>query len=208
MISPTPDTTSEPVPTTPEVSVVSETTAEPTAEADTASTELPISPSATASPTPARTERPANFPTPVNARIQVVEQLFEGGRMFWLEPTREIWVMRVTAEGGGTWSVYQDTWDEAVDPESDSALTPPEGRTQPIRGFGKVWREVPNLRDELGWAVTPEFGFISEYQYVAGGTVDANGQYTAGPGYHVVYSLYGEQFRFNEIDSTWQLGGA
>jgi hypothetical protein len=48
---------------------------------------------------------------------------------------------------------------------------------------------------------------VSRYEYHAGGSVDAAGVYTAGPGYHVVYSLYGEQFRFNEVDGTWQLGG-
>jgi hypothetical protein len=165
-------------------------------------------PSITPEPgTPSRTPLPPNFPTPVTADIQVAEQLFEGGRMFWLQPTNEIWVLVVTDEGRGTWSVYQDNWAEGVDPANDPSLMPPEGRLQPERGFGKLWREASTVRDQLGWAVTPEFGYVSRYEYHAGGSVDAAGVYTAGPGYHVVYSLYGEQFRFNEVDGTWQLGG-
>ncbi len=157
-----------------------------------------------ASPTPL----PPGFPTPVIARIQVVEQLFERGRMFWLQPNQEVWVLTVTGEGRGTWQVFQDTFTEG-EAESDTSLTPPsDGLIQPIRGFGKIWREVPGLRDALGWAVTPEFGYLSDYQYNAGGSIDGQGQYIPGSGYHVLYSLYGEQFRFNEADGTWQLGGA
>lgn len=164
-------------------------------------------PSVTLDPsTPTRTPLPPNFPTPVFADIQVAEQLFEGGRMFWLQPTSEIWVLVVTAEGRGTWTVYQDTYVDG-DPANDPSLTPPEGRLQPERGFGKLWREASAVREQLGWAVTPEFGYVSRYEYHAGGSVDAAGVYTPGPGYHVVYSLYGEQFRFNEADGTWQLGG-
>lgn len=154
-----------------------------------------------------RTALPVGFPTPVIAQIQVAEQLFERGRMFWVEPTGELWVITVTREGGGDWLVFPDTYTEG-DAESDPSLVPPAGLQQPLRGFGKLWRESQEVRDALGWAVTPEFGYVSRYEYYPGGTMDANGQYEAGPGYHVLYSLYSEQFRFNEIDATWQLGGA
>ena len=167
--------------------------------------------------TPSATPPPANFPTPLFQQIQVAEQLFENGRMFWLQPTGQFWVLVVTSEGHGTWSVYEDTFEEG-EPESDPSIVPPEGFFQPVRGFGKLWREVQQVRDQLGWAVTPEFGFVSRYEYHAGGTVNAQGTYdpnivnaqgTVEPAnnYHILYSLYGEQFRFNTSDSTWQLGG-
>lgn len=124
--------------------------------------------------------------------------------MFWLQPTGQIWVLVITGEGRGTWSVYQDNFVDGTDLDSDPAIVPPEGRIQPERGFGKLWREAPDVREALGWAVTPEFGYISDYVYQVNAT-DANGN---AVGYHVIYSLYGEQFRFNEIDGTWQLGGA
>lgn len=152
------------------------------------------------------TALPPNFPTPVVAQIGVAEQLFEGGRIFWLEPTGQMWVLVVTGEGRGSWTIYPDTFVDG-EPESDPSLTPPDGLLQPERGFGKLWREVPAVREALGWGVTPEFGYTSNYEYHAGGSVGADGVYTAGPGYHILYSLYGERFRLNEADGTWRLGG-
>ncbi len=42
------------------------------------------------------------------------------------------------------------------DPESDPAFSPPPGREQPLRGFGKVWREHADLRSAIGWALAKE----------------------------------------------------
>jgi hypothetical protein len=40
---------------------------------------------------------------------------------------------------------------------------------QPVRGFGMVWRSEgpgasPDVRDRLGWALQPEFGYEAAYQ--------------------------------------------
>lgn len=168
--------------------------------------EVTADPAATLAPTTASgpTALPPSFPTPVVAQVQIAEQLFEHGRMFWVEPVQQIWVLRITGEGRGTWSSYADTFVEG-DQETDPNLVPPDGRYQPERGFGKLWREAGDLRQELGWGITPEFGYISQYEYHAGGSVDASGQYVRGPGYHIVFSLANELFRLNE-DGTWQLG--
>jgi preprotein translocase subunit SecD len=152
------------------------------------------------------TPLPPNFPTPTTAQINVAEQVFEGGRMLWIQPTDQIWVMIVTATGRGRWVVYEDTFEEG-DPEFDPAIVPPAERYQPMRGFGKLWRDNPAVREALGWATTPEFGYVSPYEYHPGGEV-VDGAHIPGPGYHILYSLYGEQFRFNETDGTWALGSA
>lgn len=210
VLSPTPSGAAPEV--TPEATtlVTAETTEVETSPTDTAVTVVasPTTAPATITTTTRATDLPPNFPTPVTARIQVVEQLFERGRMFWLEPNKEIWVLVITGEGRGTWTAYEDTWVEGTDPDSDPSLTAPEGLIQPVRGFGKLWRDIEGLRDQIGWAVTPEFGYLSDYEYRAGGSVDSNGQYTAGPGSHTLYSLYGERFAFYEADATWQLGGS
>jgi hypothetical protein len=168
---------------------------------------LTLSPEPSASATLAPTATPDIFPTPTVGEIQVAEQLFQNGRMFWVQPTRQLWVLIVRSEGRGTWTIYPDMFQDGVDPELDPSLLPPEGLIQPERGFGKLWRENQDVREGLGWATTPEFGYVSRYEYHPGGTIDSQGQYVPAPGYHILYSLYQEQFRFNEVDGTWQLGG-
>lgn len=175
-----------------------------TAQANTAAaTIVPTAPPTSAAPV--QTVVPAGFPTPVIAQIQVAEQLFENGRMYWLQPTGEIWVLVITAEGRGSWTVYPDLY---VDGEVLATVEPArEGLLVPERGFGRLWREAASVRQALGYATTPEFGYVSPYEYHAGGTVNAAGVYEAGPGYHFLSSLYGERFRFEEADSTWRLAG-
>ncbi|HLV36454.1 MAG TPA: hypothetical protein VKY59_15115 [Spirillospora sp.] len=185
-----------------------EETAEQTAEVQSALTaEATPTDTATAAPdtpTPRPSPTDSPFPTPTITQIQVAEQVFEKGRMFWLQPTGQIWVMIVTSEGRGEWRIYEDTFVEG-EPEIDPDIIPPDGFEQPTRGFGKLWRENPEIREALGWAITPEFGFVTRYEYHPGGTLNANDEYVPGPGYHVVSSLYEERFRFNEADQTWQL---
>lgn len=48
--------------------------------------------------------------------------------------------------------------------ESDPSIVPPAGLYQPIRGFGKLWRTNPHVRDGLGWAIAPEQGFHTQWQ--------------------------------------------
>lgn len=182
------------------VVVVTATPADATAEVAPPEASLtPATPAATPATVtvapPTATTDP--LPTPVVSQIQVAEQVFEKGRMFWLQPVDQIWVMVVTREGGGDWSVYQDTFEEG-ELESDPSLTPEAGFQQPERGFGKLWRENPNVREALGWAITPEFGYVTRYEYhrIAPNRAD---------GFHLLTSLYEETFRFNELDSTWQL---
>lgn len=161
-------------------------------------TEAPL-----ASPTPGPSPTPDPRPTATTGQIQIVEQVFENGRMFYIQPLDQIWVMVVTEEGGGEWTIYQDTFEEG-DAEFDPSIVPPDDRYQPERGFGKLWRENDEVREALGWGVTPEFGYVSNYRYQPGGEM-VNGQFQPGPGYHVLFSLYGEAFRFNESDQTWEL---
>lgn len=87
------------------------------------------------------------------------EQPFEGGVMIWLDATDSVIVLTRDQQ----WQRFEDTWSEEQ-PESDPSIVPPDGRFQPIRGFGKVWREHPEVREQLGWALGVELGFESKYQ--------------------------------------------
>lgn len=143
-------------------------------------------------------------PTPTVRQIQVAEQIFERGRMFWLQPTGQIWVMVVTGAGVGNWYVYEDQFEEG-DPESDPELIPPdEDLRQPVRGFGLLWRNNTRLRELLGWGTTDEFGYVTRYEYHPALQVE-DGQIVSAPGEHVLYSLVGEGFRFIEESGSWRL---
>lgn len=173
---------------------VAEATADITPTDDTKPT---LTPTATPSPTP------DVFPTTVKSQIQVAEQRFQNGRMFWLQPVDQIWVLAQDETGKKTWLVYDNTFREGQ-AESDPSLTPPANFHQPIRGFGKLWRENPEIRQTLGWALEPELGHVTTYEYHAGGTVTQDNEYIPAPGYHLITSLFGDIYKFNESDLTWE----
>jgi hypothetical protein len=78
-----------------------------------------------------------------------------------------------------------DTWEEGQ-PETGN-LTPPEpGLIDPKRGFGKVWREHPDIREAIGWAWEHE---------VAGGGVQLfeHGTMVLMQGKNWVYTFGAEQ---------------
>lgn len=152
------------------------------------------------------TPLPDDCPQEVDAEVQVAEQVFESGRMFWVQPVNQIWVMELTGEGSGQWFVYQDTFEEG-----EEIVIPPEQQPQeaglylPERGFGKLWAENPDVRQMLGYGTTPEFGYVSRYRYIPGIEV-INDACEAAPGVHVLFSLDSEEFRFFEEAGTWRLG--
>lgn len=184
-----------------------ETETDEATEEPTETLEPSITPTATTTPTP------DPFPTAVEGQIYVAEQRFEDGWMFWVEPVAQIWVLSVEdgeddEESQRVWSVYEDTFIEG-EAEIDPEIVPPEGLFQPERGFGKLWRENPEVREAVGWALEDELGHTTRYEYHAGGEVVENDdeelEYQAGPGYHLVESLFGDIFIFNEEDFSWSI---
>jgi hypothetical protein len=92
-------------------------------------------------------------PTEMEKGILSAEETFQNGYMFWREDLRRIYVLY----DDSTWEVFTDTWEEG-DAEYDPNTVPPSGFYQPKLGFGKVWREQPGVRDDLGWATMEERG--------------------------------------------------
>ncbi|MBW7882970.1 MAG: hypothetical protein H3C34_10090 [Caldilineaceae bacterium] len=78
-------------------------------------------------------------------------QRFDGGVMVWVQEGSRVFVIF----NDGTWQRFTDTWQEG-EPERDPAIAVPAGKLQPIRGFGKLWRQVPSVREQLGWALAKE----------------------------------------------------
>lgn len=98
-------------------------------------------------------------PTQPEGGVWMAEEKFQNGTMFWRDDTDVIYVLFKD----GTWQQFADTW-HAGDPETDPSLVPPAGLYQPRRGFGKLWRENPLVRSQLGWATTEERGFTGSLQ--------------------------------------------
>ena len=97
---------------------------------------------------------------PTNSKtLNIVEQPFEGGWMFWRSDTRVIYVIPAKMP----YATYQDTWTdtqpEYTCPNSYPRQTPPT----PKRGFGKVWCDPANavVRKLLGNATGDERAFMA-----------------------------------------------
>ncbi|MGC9347496.1 MAG: hypothetical protein ACP5JG_05080 [Anaerolineae bacterium] len=101
---------------------------------------------------------PANAPFITQGSYQP----FEKGLMIWLEDVEGRDVVYVLYDNY-VWDLHEDTWEEG-EPDRDPLVIPPEGRQQPIRGFGKVWREQPEVRDRLGWATAGETAYSGVHQ--------------------------------------------
>jgi hypothetical protein len=84
--------------------------------------------------------------------------------MFWRGDLRLVYVLY----NDGTWQSFVDLWHEG-DMEWDAGIVPPAGFYQPKRGFGKVWREQPGVRDKLSWATAEERGVHASWQAYDGG---------------------------------------
>ena len=154
---------------------------------------------------------------PFTCRAGVIEQSFENGFMFWVGHTTqerctdqhaftassgEIWVAILDKSGKtGQWLIFVDDWQEGVDPVTDLSLTPPgEGLSQPVRGFGKVWRTKldDQQRKNLGWATGDELPFTTDYTYQSASFKNAQGEVVPRPGKHTLRGLAGDLFEFDE----------
>lgn len=160
-------------------------------------------------------------PTPFVCEGTVIEQSFENGFMFWVGRSAEekcqmehafapgsgeIWVAIFDeSRQHGQWLIFVDDWNEQSDPASDPTLTPPANTTQPVRGFGKVWREglTDEQRQQLGWATGIELPFSTEYRYEGSGFVNADGEFVARPGRHLIRGLASDSFSFDETSQTF-----
>lgn len=89
----------------------------------------------------------------------IAVQRFERGVMIWTQRSDKIYILLNDARMGEAWEVNANTWFAGM-PENDATIVPPTGKFQPVRGFGKIWRErfgqYGALRDALGWAIEPE----------------------------------------------------
>jgi hypothetical protein len=89
---------------------------------------------------------------------RLAAQPFERGAMIWVGRADgspgQIFVLTTVPSVSLTWTMYIDSYREG-EPIGTAELPPP-GKHAPVRGFGKLWRTVPEVRSALGWALSPE----------------------------------------------------
>jgi hypothetical protein len=109
----------------------------------------------------------ANYGCPETAITSgATEQHFEHGTMVWIKEYDTIYVLFADAPfTQNRASTFTNEWDESQ-PGHDPSLVPPDGLHQPVRGFGLVWRQYPEVRERLGWAVDQETAFVTTVQWV------------------------------------------
>lgn len=93
-------------------------------------------------------------PTSAQLVTDMAEQPFEHGNMLWRHDKGRIYVLYNT----GGWHWFFDTWQEGEAPYSCQVEGPASGLLQPIRGFGRLWCEQPEVREGMGWATLEEWG--------------------------------------------------
>lgn len=177
----------------------------------------------TLTPVATETPRPSGFPTHQVELVSIVEQVFERGRMIWFRENRMVWVLigDELDPSSGEWLCFIDTFQEG-DIEFLPTFEPPAGTVtqstftsgnvqQPIRGFGKIWREN-NLYGRLGWALTSEVEHSGTRTLVAGGALNPQGTYVPGPNEWRVQSIYNEVLLLYEKEmgmlcpaGTWKI---
>ncbi len=101
---------------------------------------------------------------PIGEQIGLVseELYFQNGHMLWRPDRGLIYVLFEPAGQPGGWGAIADSL-QPSDPDQDPSVvepTPmpgPGGKLygQPLGRFGKIWRENPPVRDQLGWALIP-----------------------------------------------------
>jgi hypothetical protein len=92
---------------------------------------------------------------PVNSVRAGAVQEFQYGFMAWVPGSADngqIYIFYVN----GTYKRFPDTWIDGTDPVSGGETPPEANLLEPVRGFGKVWRENQEVRTALGWATAAE----------------------------------------------------
>lgn len=108
------------------------------------------------------TPAPERCPQPPLVRTGAY-QAFERGFMIWRPPLENLSAFIFVFYQDGRARAYADEW-TADQPVEDPELEPPAELYQPVRGFGKVWREQSGVRQDLGWATAPESAYELSYQ--------------------------------------------
>jgi len=91
------------------------------------------------------------------------EQPFQDGFMFWSQ-ILDIFIVFLGDEDAGKWQLIEKDEIKSVSNEpACRPLNPPSSPdlVQPIRGFGGIWCDFPEIQEEVGWGIVQEYGVDS-----------------------------------------------
>jgi LysM repeat protein len=97
-------------------------------------------------------------PNTVTYNVRISFQRFDNGFMFWRADNGEISVY--VGQVNGTTTSYP-SYTYGLLPENPVNEATPAGHIRPIFGIGKVWGNFYNVRANIGWATTPEVGYVT-----------------------------------------------
>ena len=94
----------------------------------------------------------------------IVEESFEGGKMFWREPVDE--AQALVLFDSGTWRIFQHSpfVEGSPDFSCPDTDTPSQCPPTPKRGFGMMWCDILEIRNGLGNATDCERGYQGAMQ--------------------------------------------
>jgi hypothetical protein len=157
-------------------------------------------------PTPVPTGAGAGYPAPFQNSVFAVYEDFERGFMIYLGDRKVVWVFARPAQAPGQnygiWLGFPDTFKDG-EPETDPAIVPPPNFQQPKRGFGKVWRNNPAVRDLLGWGLDYERPYTARVVDFSIGQFDGQGHYAPASFIHTVTTANGALIHIDEAAGVW-----
>lgn len=144
------------------------------------------------------------LPNGPEAQDRGVIQPFERGAMIYRESTKMIYVIATdvnTYQPQGNWRGFADTWTEGQEVGGGKAPVP--NLFAPKRGFGKVWREHPEVQQLLGYALTDDeqVKTLVTQQFNGGLLIDVrnapnSNDYRNSPGLYLLYGNGRFEFRY------------
>lgn len=96
----------------------------------------------------------------------VTFQWFERGFMLWRSDTSDIWVYEEIGEAVKSRNRLTIHPVSRYGSLAVSNILAPAGLLQPVMGFGKVWSNLNNYRQTLGWATQSEMAYTLQFRSV------------------------------------------
>ena len=92
------------------------------------------------------------------------EQPFQNGFMYWTQ-ILDVFIVFIGNEQEGDWRLIDKTEVTSVSDEpACPPLNPPSSPdlVQPIRGFGGIWCDFPEIQKQIGWGIIKEYGVAND----------------------------------------------